>query len=68
MAGACRLGVGERLLHKDQALREATRQRKRVPEMRGRDVKMDAHLSHPAQLNGALERRNGLRDVPPARA
>ena len=54
-------GVRERFLHEGHALGEAARQRIRVPEMRGREVKEIPHLS-PAQLHGALERRNGLGD------
>jgi hypothetical protein len=41
MVGCARhLGVRERLFHEGQALREAARHRIRVPEMRGRDVKV----------------------------
>jgi len=59
---ARRLGVRECLLHEGHALREAARQRIRVPEMRRRDVKVIPYLGRPAQLHGALERRNGLGD------
>ena len=58
--GARRRGVGERLLHEDHALREAARQRIRVAEMPGRGVKEVPHLGDPAQLDGALEQRDGL--------
>jgi len=58
-------GVRERFLHEGHALGEAARQRIRVPEMRGREVKEIPHLS-PAQLHGALERWNGLGDGAPA--
>ena len=34
--------------------------------MRGRDVKDEPCLGHPAQLDGALERWDGLRDDAPA--
>src|SRR5262249_47375639 len=46
--GARRLWVRERLLHEDHALWEAARQRIRVPEMRGRDVKENPDLERPA--------------------
>jgi hypothetical protein len=59
-------GVRERLLDKDYALREAARQRRRLPELRGRDDKEIQHLGRPAQLHGALEGRDGLGDCAPA--
>lgn len=64
---ARRVGVCERLLHEGDALREAARQGIRVTKMRGRDVKDRVHLG-PAQLDGALERWNGLGDGAPAEA
>ena len=39
VGGARRLGIRERLLYDRHAFREAARECKRVPEMRGRDVK-----------------------------
>ena len=63
---ARRLGVCERLLDKDCALGEAARQRIRVPEVRRCDVKKEPHLDRPAQLDGALKRRNSLGDGAPA--
>ena len=62
---ARRVGVCERLLHEGDALREAARQGIRVTKMRGRDVKERVHLG-PAQLDGALQRWNGLGDGAPA--
>ena len=63
VGGARRPRVGQRLLHEGHALGEAARQRIRVAEMRGRDVEEDPHRDRPAQLDGALERRDGLREV-----
>ena len=57
VSGARRLGIRKRLLYEDHALLEAARQRIRVPEMRGRDVKEIPHLGHSAHLHGVLERR-----------
>ena len=68
VSGARRLGIRKRLLYEDHALLEAARQRIRVPEMRGRDVKEIPHLGHSAHLHGVLERRDGLRDGAPAEA
>ena len=63
VGGARRRGVGERLLQEGHALGEAARQRVRVAEVRGGDVEEDRRRGDPAQLDGALERRDGLREV-----
>ena len=63
---ASHLGIRERFLHEDHALREAARQHICVPEMRRRDVEEDPQPRRPAQLDSALERRNGLGDSSPA--
>ena len=62
LGGARRLRIRERFLHEGHAFRDAARQRIRVPEVRGRDVKEGPDLGYPAQLDGALERWNGLGD------
>ena len=67
MAGGARcLWVSDCLLYDGHALGESARQRIRVPEMRGRDSKEGPYLGHSAQLDGVLERRNGLSDGAPA--
>jgi hypothetical protein len=60
---ACRRGVGQRLLEEGHALVEAPGQRVRVAEVPRGDVEEERRRRHPAQLDGALERRNGLRDI-----
>ena len=60
---ARRRGVGQRLLQEGHALGETTGQRVRVAEMRGRDVKKEPRRDDPAELDGALERRDGLPEI-----
>src|SRR5262249_33877492 len=59
-AGARRHRGSQRLLQEEHALGEAIREGVRVAEMRGGDVEEDQDLGDPAQLDGTLERRDGL--------
>ena len=63
VGGAGRSGIGQRLLQEGHALCEAPGQRIREAEVTSCDIEEDGHGGDPAQFDGVLEWRDGLRDT-----